>query len=249
MDVRQATTSDIEEIRQVARRSLTSSYDFLDEGILDSALEQWYTDDALEEDITEDNDVIIVGTVDGELVGFSQSSFIGADESVGEIQWLHVDPDWRGKGIAAELLDRSEEVLSAAGVDRIRGLVLAGNESGSAFYEEHGFEAAGDRSIRIGEGEYEELFYETGSWPREDADAGADRADIDGESVFVYRDEGDRGSKGMFYPAYRSRDRDELVGWICDCGSSDNAMDSMGRLECNNCGNTRKPTRWDAAYL
>jgi hypothetical protein len=26
-------------------------------------------------------------------------------------------------------------------------------------------------------------------------------------------------------------------------------MDSMERLECNDCGNQKKPVRWDAAYL
>jgi hypothetical protein len=26
-------------------------------------------------------------------------------------------------------------------------------------------------------------------------------------------------------------------------------MDSMGRIVCNNCGNKRKATRWDASYL
>jgi len=26
-------------------------------------------------------------------------------------------------------------------------------------------------------------------------------------------------------------------------------MDAMGRMECGTCGNQRRPTRWDSAYL
>ena len=36
------------------------------------------------------------------------------------------------------------------------------------------------------------------------------------------------------------------------CGGDegfDVAMDTMERLECNECGNRRKAARWDAAYL
>lgn len=250
MDIRQATTEDSDGIRRVARRSLQASYDFMGEDTLESALQQWYAEDALAEAITEDSDVIIVGTVDDEVIGFSQSAIVGADESVGEIRWLHVDPDYRGKGVGPELLSRTRGVLSASGVDRFRGVVLAGNESGAAFYEHHGFEPSGERQVEIGDRNHTELFYEVGSGPRSgDLREGIDRVNFDGEEVLVYRDEGDRGSNGMFFPAYRDRDRDELVGWVCSCGSTDNAMDTMGRLECNDCGNQRKPTRWDAAYL
>jgi hypothetical protein len=29
----------------------------------------------------------------------------------------------------------------------------------------------------------------------------------------------------------------------------DVAVDTMGRIECNDCGNVSKATRWDAAYM
>ncbi|WP_245626069.1 DUF5816 domain-containing protein, partial [Haloparvum sedimenti] len=38
-------------------------------------------------------------------------------------------------------------------------------------------------------------------------------------------------------------------GFYCgNCGSLDTAMDTMGRIECNECGNIRKPEEWDAAH-
>ncbi len=70
-----------------------------------------------------------------------------------------------------------------------------------------------------------------------------------GETVYVDRHEGDRGSKGPFFVAYLSENRDDRWGFYCgNCGSLDTAMDTMGRIECNQCGNVRKPEEWDAAH-
>jgi hypothetical protein len=65
----------------------------------------------------------------------------------------------------------------------------------------------------------------------------------------VDRFEGDRGAKGPFFVTYVTPDRVRKYGWFCaNCETFDNAMDSMGRIECNVCGNLRKPTEWDAAH-
>jgi len=38
-------------------------------------------------------------------------------------------------------------------------------------------------------------------------------------------------------------------GYRCgNCGSFDTAMDTMGRIQCTECGNLRKPDEWDAAH-
>lgn len=69
------------------------------------------------------------------------------------------------------------------------------------------------------------------------------------ETLYVEKDETRIGSKGPFYVVYRTEDRAERFGYQCsNCGTFDNAMDSMGRIVCNECGNTRKPEEWDAAH-
>lgn len=71
----------------------------------------------------------------------------------------------------------------------------------------------------------------------------------EGEEVYVDRTEVERGSKAPFFVAYRSPDGERRYGYFCDnCGSLDNAMDTLGRIECNRCGNLRKHTEWDAAH-
>lgn len=70
-----------------------------------------------------------------------------------------------------------------------------------------------------------------------------------GETIYVDRGEGERGSKAPFFVAYVTEAGKERWGYLCgNCETVDNAMDTMGRLECNVCGNLKKPDEWDAAH-
>lgn len=70
------------------------------------------------------------------------------------------------------------------------------------------------------------------------------------QQLYLATDERERGSAGPFYPAYIDDDRSQRYGYVCGrCDSTAVEMGPMGRLECSDCGNARKPTRWDAAYL
>jgi hypothetical protein len=71
----------------------------------------------------------------------------------------------------------------------------------------------------------------------------------EGETVFVASDEAERGSKGVFNVLNKSPDRAERYGYYCsNCETINNAMDSMGRIVCNNCANMRQADEWDAAH-
>lgn len=71
----------------------------------------------------------------------------------------------------------------------------------------------------------------------------------DGETVYVAPDETERGSDGPFFALYATPDRTARYGYFCgNCDGFDLAMDPMGRIVCNACGNTRKPEEWDAAH-
>lgn len=69
------------------------------------------------------------------------------------------------------------------------------------------------------------------------------------ETVYVASDETERGSKGPFYVVYKDEAYTVRWGFRCsNCETLNNAMDTMGRIVCNECGNTRKPDEWDAAH-
>jgi len=76
-----------------------------------------------------------------------------------------------------------------------------------------------------------------------------DAVDAGGRTVYVDRGRTERGSKAPFYVTFVSESREDRFGYFCgSCETLDNAMDSMGRIECNVCGNFRKPDQWDAAH-
>ncbi|MFB6117817.1 DUF5816 domain-containing protein [Halosegnis sp.] len=71
----------------------------------------------------------------------------------------------------------------------------------------------------------------------------------DGRRLYVAHDEAERGSLAPFYAVFLDEDRERRWGYICDnCDSLSNAMGSMGRLQCNDCENFKRPDERDAAH-
>jgi len=69
-------------------------------------------------------------------------------------------------------------------------------------------------------------------------------------TVYAAYNERDHGSTGPFYIVYSDPERTERYGYVCGaCSSLAVSMDAMGRVECSDCANSRKPMDWDAAYL
>lgn len=251
MNLREATVDDVEGIRDVARRSLDASYEpVLGPDRIEQGIETWYAAEALEDEIADPERPVFVATEDETVVAFAQSYLASRRETVGEIDWIHVAPEHRGKGIGSRLLEHVERELRNRGATRLEGRALAANETGSAFYDQEGYSDAGERDVEIGGKTFAERLYvkfvaAEGEQVLTEAMSGPD-----GELLYVAFDEAVRASRGAFYPAYADREREELHGWMCgNCKSFDVAIDTMERFECADCGNRRKPARWDAAYL
>ena len=70
----------------------------------------------------------------------------------------------------------------------------------------------------------------------------------DGESLYL-ADRAERGNKGPFRVVYAGPDGERRWGFYCtNCESFDNAVDSMGRIQCNVCSNFHKAEEWDNAH-
>jgi ribosomal protein S18 acetylase RimI-like enzyme len=249
MEIRDARASDAGGIADAARASLRASYGFLEEGTIDEVVGEWYDAERVTERVNEAESAWMIAEADDEVVGFVQGALVDAEPPVGEIHWLHVVPDARGAGLARQLLGGIQEAFEKRGAGRLRGTVLAENESGWSFYEADGFERADEREVTVAGGEYAEYVYER-PLGESVADLVVEPVDTPAGQLFVNFSEGARGSNAPFYAAYRTEDLQEKYGWYCsNCESVSTAMDSMGRVECNDCGNRRKATRWDASYL
>ncbi|WP_396613343.1 GNAT family N-acetyltransferase (plasmid) [Haloferax sp. S1W] len=250
MDIREATTADIDGIRDVAHDSLVASYAHaLDETVIENSVDEWYGDDIAAE-LDDENALYLVCEDDEDIVAFSQSYLSGEGGVTGQISWLHVHPDHRDSGIGARLLTRTEEALVDRGVTHLTGKVLAVNEPGAEFYDHHGYEEVEGRQIELGGEQYDERVF--AKYPGTDGEVAAplDTYTIERGTVYVAFDESDRGSKAPFYASYIDENRTERYGYFCgNCESFEVTMDSMGRVLCNECENKRRPSRWDSAYL
>lgn len=244
MDVRALAVEDAPAVRSVARRSLAASYEpALEEETIAEAVGRWYDDDAVAELTDGDAEFALVAVDGGSVVGFVQAEVV---DDVGQLRWLHVDPDARRGGVGDRLLAAAREELAERGVERCTGHVLAANEDGQRFYRTHGFEKRGERTLSVGGVERTEYVYaEPAAGDRMETATAAD-----GERLYVDYADASRGTRAPFAPAYRDEERTQRYGWVCaNCGSADTTMDTMGRVECADCGNSRRPSRWDAGYL
>jgi ribosomal protein S18 acetylase RimI-like enzyme len=242
MSVREARPADRPAIRDVARRSLQASYSLGPQAIT-VAIEEWYDESRLERMLEDEDKILLVVERDDQVVAFSDSIITG--DGIGTLLWLHVDPDYRGDGLGDALFEATSERLEALGAPHIQGRVLADNTSGNTFYERHGLEKVGEDEVEIDGRPYVENIY------GESEMVGMESIMLDdGTTVYIDHASSDTGSVGVFNPVYNDDDGEERYGYYCaNCEQLANSMDSMGRIECDNCGNVRKPTRWDAAYL
>jgi ribosomal protein S18 acetylase RimI-like enzyme len=246
MEIRPLEPADIDAVRRIAHESLAASYSVLRDETIETAIEEWYAADMFDEYLDRDEMVFLVAADDDDIVGFSQSHILETIDK-GRILWLHVDPEHRGRSIATNLFNTTRELLEERGTKRITGLVLAENEEGNQFYTTHGFEKLYDRTITIADKAHVENVYGEEGTELSELEP---RTATDGEQIYVDFAESSRGADGPFHPSYLDQDRNQLYGWYCSsCETTNNAMDSMGHIECSQCGNLRKATRWDAAYL
>ena len=75
-----------------------------------------------------------------------------------------------------------------------------------------------------------------------------ERAGPDGATLYL-SSAAEKGNKGPFRVVYADPDGERRWGFFCtNCESFDNAVDSMGRIQCNRCSNFHKAEEWDAAH-
>ncbi|MGV1004283.1 MAG: GNAT family acetyltransferase [Candidatus Nanopelagicales bacterium] len=66
---------------------------------------------------------------------------VGYDGHRGSVNYLAVDPPWRGHGIGSQLMDRCEADLRSRGCPKINLMVRGDNEAVARFYEQRGYRA------------------------------------------------------------------------------------------------------------
>jgi GNAT superfamily N-acetyltransferase len=87
--------------------------------------------------------VVLVAEVDGQVVGLCQLCILRHLQHRGgrcaEIESVHVDPDWRGRGVGTVLMRAAVARAAAEGCYRVQLTSNLARERAHAFYERLGF--------------------------------------------------------------------------------------------------------------
>lgn len=158
MEIRRATLDDREPIREIARRAWRMAYgDVLGEHAIDETVADWYSESYVADALERDDTVFLVAEGDDGITGFAHGV---RDNDDGDILRIYVHPDHCRQGIGTTLLERTQDELAAAGVDRIKGMVLTANDIGNSFYQNAGFDLVDTNQTEIDDEFYEENVYE-----------------------------------------------------------------------------------------
>ena len=83
--------------------------------------------------------VIFVAVDDDSLAGFVAGHLTRRHGCAGELQWIDVVPQWRGSGVASELLRQMASWFVELNAGRICVNVDPANARARRFYQRHGF--------------------------------------------------------------------------------------------------------------
>ncbi|WP_254531883.1 GNAT family N-acetyltransferase [Natrinema gelatinilyticum] len=272
MEIREPDPDESERIREVVDSSMTTSFR-LSPGQIDAVTDEQFADDAVAERLEDEKAVLRVAETAAEIEGKTIAGFVEGrlENEWGEVNWLFVDPEHRGRGIGTELYETVTETLRDRGADRICVTVLEANTEGHGFVERFGLEHEDDRRVDIADESLVKYVYTDpdvdadlpGESGREDAaeESFPETETIDGtltttdddETIYIDRDENESGTAASFFATYEDEALTDQYGFYCaNCGSLDISMDNMNRLECANCGNShaeRSGESYDDSYL
>ena len=145
-----ATPSDADAIAGLLATSWTATYgSYLTPDDLSAVAQEWHHPDRLRRQMSDPRFEFLVARTDtGVLVGVATVARSDDGTTIAVLR-LYVLPDYQGRGIGSQLLDRSLAAFPNA--RRIELQVAEGNPAGISFWTDRGFRACGRDEARVGD--------------------------------------------------------------------------------------------------
>ena len=141
--LREAEATDIAKLKEL----YLDMYSFLGSLSMPYTIAEESLEDVLKILVKARHTTILIGELDGEVVGFIAMEIAKIDRKlkleptnmIGFIKDLYVVPEKRGLGLASDFLQKGEELLSELGVSAIECNVIVDNVHALKFWESKGF--------------------------------------------------------------------------------------------------------------
>ena len=153
LSVKVSTIGDIPLIQSLTYKVWPQTYNpIIGEEQVNYMLGQFYTQTALEKQITELNHKFIVVYDDEVPVAFASYGIV--ETGVFKLHKLYVAAEQQGKGIGAYIINYIKEELALRKITKLRLNVNIHNKNAISFYSKIGFRLLKDELIDIGNGFY-----------------------------------------------------------------------------------------------
>jgi ribosomal protein S18 acetylase RimI-like enzyme len=151
-DIRRAVASDAAGLAAFATRLFRATYsDDTAAADLDLYIAKAFTPDMQAAEIADPSGAVFVATTGGTLAGYAQLVVPASQPGTAVLSRIYIDADWRGKGLAKNLLDTVVAECAARGVQHLQLTVYEKNARAIAFYTKVGFVVTGSTTFTVGD--------------------------------------------------------------------------------------------------
>lgn len=148
--IRDATPEDASAIHEVAAAAWHDAHaPIIGESETEDFLEEYYSIPALRNAVRNAKSIFLVAD-QGNVVGFVET---GPTDNTGvwSVYRIYVRPEQYGRGVGTALLSAAESRLRDTDAERLRLVVMAGNDRAVGFYESREFERVDTRENAFGD--------------------------------------------------------------------------------------------------
>lgn len=150
--IRRARQSDAEALSGFAARLFRETYgDDTAASDLDAYIYKNFSTRRQQAEITDPSGAVFLATADDLIIGYAHVVMGSADSGSAFLSRIYVDAEWRGCGLAKDLLTAVVGESQQRGFTCLELTVFERNSRALAFYKRAGFSAAGSTTFLVGE--------------------------------------------------------------------------------------------------
>ncbi len=150
-EIRRAAPSDAAALAAFATRLFRATYgDDTSAADLDHYIAGAFSAEIQADEIADPSGAVFLAMAGGALAGYAHLLVTLPADGPALLNRIYVDADWRGMGLASQLVDAVATECAVRGVERLQLTVYEKNARAIAFYRKAGFMVVGHTTFTVG---------------------------------------------------------------------------------------------------